>query len=83
MKISRTEAETSIAKNLAFTATLTAQFPTGNSPTDIMRRKCLDCCCGDRVEVENCPIVACALWPFRFGGNPISNRKGSFGKLPA
>ena len=27
--------------------------------------KCLDCCCGERLEVKNCSAIGCPLWPVR------------------
>lgn len=39
-----------------------------------IRAKCLDCSGGAAQAVKDCPIRACALWPFRLGTNP--NRKG-------
>lgn len=44
------------------------------SPIKAIRLKCLDCCCGQRVEVNLCPCEDCALWPFRFGKNPYSTK---------
>lgn len=44
------------------------------SPIKAIRLKCLDCCCGQRVEVNLCPCENCPLWPFRFGKNPYSNK---------
>ena len=35
-----------------------------------IRYKCLDCCCGSVVEVRECPIKDCSLWPFRLGKVP-------------
>jgi hypothetical protein len=39
----------------------------------VIRAKCLDCCCGSSVEVRECPIHACDLWPYRMGNNPFFN----------
>ena len=44
------------------------------SPIKAIRQKCLDCCCGQRTEVQLCPATDCPLWIFRFGKNPFSNR---------
>lgn len=44
------------------------------SPIKAIRAKCLDCCCYQPKEVNLCPCEDCALWPFRFGKNPYSNR---------
>lgn len=43
-------------------------------PIKAIRLKCLDCCCGQRIEVNLCPCEDCPLWPFRFGKNPYSNK---------
>lgn len=32
-----------------------------------IRAKCLDCSCYQPKEVRLCPVVDCALWPYRFG----------------
>ena len=44
------------------------------TPTQAIREKCLDCCCGSANEVKMCVCKDCALYPFRFGKNP--NIKG-------
>jgi len=44
------------------------------SPMKAIRRKCLDCCCGNDAEVRRCHIETCSLHPYRFGRNP--SRKG-------
>lgn len=48
------------------------------SPLRAIRLKCMDCCCQQIVEVRNCTVTSCNLWPFRMGHNP--NRKGLGGK---
>jgi hypothetical protein len=40
------------------------------SLTEVIRAKCLDCCCGSAHEVRRCISIDCALWPFRMGANP-------------
>ena len=40
----------------------------------VIRAKCIDCCCGDRVEVKLCAITDCDLHPYRMGKNPFSMR---------
>ena len=45
-----------------------------------MRRKCLDCCCGQPSEVRQCRLTACALWPFRFGSDPARSQTRGFAK---
>jgi hypothetical protein len=32
-----------------------------------IREKCLDCSCGQIVEVRNCTVEKCALFPYRLG----------------
>jgi len=41
-----------------------------NTPIKAMRKKCLDCTCGQVKEVRLCQAVECALWPYRFGRRP-------------
>lgn len=44
------------------------------SPLAAIKEHCLDCCCGIRSEVGNCTVTSCALYPFRQGKNPFSQR---------
>lgn len=44
------------------------------TPIKAARAKCLDCMCGNRAEVRLCPSKDCALWIYRFGCTPESNR---------
>ena len=37
------------------------------SPLKAIRAKCLDCTCGQTIEVKNCQIKQCPLWEYRFG----------------
>ena len=39
-----------------------------------IRKKCLDCCCGQAAEVRRCTVVGCYLWPLRFGIGTHSKR---------
>lgn len=57
-----------------------SQAPKRVSPLRAIRLKCLDCCCQQIVEVRNCHITSCELWPFRMGKNP--NRAGLGPKNP-
>ena len=41
------------------------------TPLKAIRKKCLECCCGQYKEVRLCPSKDCSLYPFRFGNNPI------------
>lgn len=45
------------------------------SPIKAIKEKCLDCCCGNKHEVDVCGIKDCPLFPFRKGKNP--NKKMS------
>lgn len=41
------------------------------NPVKAIRKKCLECS-GDYInEVKECPVVECAVWPFRMGKNPF------------
>ena len=35
-----------------------------------IRLKCLDCCCGQIVEIRECGVRTCALYPYRIGRYP-------------
>lgn len=45
------------------------------NPVKAIRAKCLDCCCGQLREVEQCPSTRCPLHPFRFGKNPYRSKR--------
>lgn len=45
------------------------------TPTKAIREKCLDCSNGSWNEVKLCPVVKCALHPFRFGRNPFRQKR--------
>lgn len=40
------------------------------TPMRAIRAKCLDCCCGNPVEVRLCAIDSCSLWAYRSGHRP-------------
>ena len=40
------------------------------SPLKAIRAKCLDCCCGQVIEICDCPVSDCPLHPYRFGRGP-------------
>ncbi len=40
------------------------------TPMKAIRLKCLDCCCGQHLEIRLCETTECALHPFRFGKRP-------------
>ena len=42
----------------------------------VIRRKCIDCSADQPAEVRNCPVTACALWPYRMGKNPFARPRG-------
>jgi hypothetical protein len=48
-----------------------------------IREKCMDCCVGQQSEVRKCTSFRCALWPFRMGKNPFSERTGNAAALAA
>ena len=37
------------------------------TPIKAIRKKCLDCCCGQAIEVRLCTCVTCALYGYRMG----------------
>lgn len=46
------------------------------TPIKAIRAKCKDCS-GDSVkEIENCPIIDCTLYPYRFGKRPSTGNGG-------
>ena len=45
------------------------------TPIKAIREKCIDCCCGQKQEVKDCPIFDCPLWGFRMGHNPNIKRR--------
>lgn len=45
------------------------------NPVKAIRLKCLDCCAGQRTEVEKCTARQCALFPFRLGKNPFRTKR--------
>lgn len=44
------------------------------SPIKAIRAKCLDCSSDDKIEVRECPIIDCPIWPYRMGKNPYNAR---------
>ena len=40
------------------------------TPIKSIRKKCLDCSGGSPKEVRLCPVIECALYPYRFGRRP-------------
>lgn len=47
------------------------------TPIKAIRKKCLECCCGQTKEVHLCPIKDCALWGYRFGHRPKQEQNTS------
>ena len=45
------------------------------SPMGAIRRKCLDCCCGQIIEVKLCEASAFPLWPFRARRHPYTKTR--------
>ena len=40
------------------------------TPIKAIRKKCLDCSCGQLVEIRECPVINCTLYPYRMGRRP-------------
>lgn len=40
------------------------------TPLKAIRKKCLDCCCGQIKEVRLCQIKNCALYEYKSGHRP-------------
>lgn len=40
------------------------------TPIKSIRAKCLECSCGQIVEVRLCPVTDCPLYPYRMGHRP-------------
>lgn len=41
------------------------------TPLKAIRKKCLDCCCGQVKEVRLCPTKRCPLYEYRDGHRPV------------
>lgn len=46
----------------------------GISPLKAIRKKCLDCCGEQYMEVKGCPVTQCNLWKFRLGIHPFTKK---------
>lgn len=44
------------------------------TPMKAIRKKCLDCCCGQATEVRLCTVKNCALYPYRMGHRPKDDK---------
>lgn len=40
------------------------------TPLKAIRGKCRDCTCDQVLEIRECPIKTCTLWPYRMGKRP-------------
>ena len=40
------------------------------TPMKAIRLKCLACTCNQPVEIRECTITLCPLWPYRMGRRP-------------
>ena len=45
------------------------------NPMRAIREKCLDCTCQQPIEVKECTVKTCALYPFRMGVNPYRAKR--------
>lgn len=45
------------------------------TPMKAIRAKCLDCSHGQPGEVRMCPVISCALWPYRMGKRPSQHEQ--------
>mgnify|MGYP001191059478 CR=1 FL=1 len=41
-----------------------------DTPIKAIRKKCLDCTCGQVLEIRKCPVIECPLYPYRMGRRP-------------
>jgi len=57
-----------------------------DTPIKSIRKKCLECCCGSYKEVRSCPVIKCAIYPYRFGKRPtnaiLDTKKKFYNKNP-
>ncbi|RJQ26664.1 MAG: hypothetical protein C4589_09485 [Peptococcaceae bacterium] len=53
---------------------MTVEQPAHITPIKAIRKKCLDCSCGQAAQVRGCQVKDCPLFAFRLGRNP--NRRG-------
>jgi hypothetical protein len=40
---------------------------------EAIKAKCLDCCCGQYIEVKKCTVTTCPLWIYRLGSEVASD----------
>lgn len=43
------------------------------TPIQSIRKKCLDCSNNQYLEVRECTVKNCALYPYRMGKRPLKN----------
>ena len=41
-----------------------------DTPIKAIPKKCLDCTCGQVLEIRECPVIECPLYPYRMGRRP-------------
>ena len=41
-----------------------------DTPIKAIRKKCLDCTCGQVLEIRECPVIESPLYPYRMGRRP-------------
>lgn len=49
------------------------------TPIKAIRAKCMDCSNNQYLEIKECPVIKCSLYPYRHGKRPkkdIDNAKG-------
>ena len=46
-------------------------------PLRAIRLKCLDCVCHQEKLIRECPVMTCALWPYRMGKYPKDVASGT------
>ena len=44
------------------------------TPMQAIRKKCLDCCVNQFLEIKTCPVLDCPLWKFRLGLHPFTKK---------
>ena len=54
-------------------AILARKFSAQN-PLKALRARCLDCVCGQPLEIRKCTATDCPSWPFRMNSNPFRRK---------
>ncbi len=49
------------------------------TPIKAIKAKCMDCSCGSFIEVRECTITDCPLYPYRMGHRPGHRPKKNVG----